>query len=81
MTHQTLDFGPIHLQREDQRSSVTVHAQWQQRRTCSATTNGALDPLGGEHLVGEMGGLWAHPVKFADGWYTVIHEADNMRRR
>lgn len=36
------------------------------------TTSGALEPVGAEHLVGEMGGVWAHPVKFLDGWYLSI---------
>jgi hypothetical protein len=29
--------------------------------------SGAIGPIGAEHLVGEMGGIWAHPVKVADG--------------
>ncbi|MBA3944389.1 MAG: amylo-alpha-1,6-glucosidase [Herpetosiphonaceae bacterium] len=72
MTHQTLDFGPIHLQREDREPAPYMLSG--HKAYVLATTNGALDPLGAEHLVGEMGGLWVHPVKFADGWYTVIHQ-------
>ncbi len=30
-------------------------------------TSGEMQPIGAEHLVGEMGGLWAHPIKVADG--------------
>lgn len=29
--------------------------------------SGVVAPIGAEHIVGEMGGCWAHPVKFADG--------------
>ncbi|GAB4195394.1 MAG: hypothetical protein OHK0022_12100 [Roseiflexaceae bacterium] len=37
---------------------------------------GEIGPIGAEHLVGEMGGLWAHPVKVADGLTLLLADAD-----
>jgi Bacterial alpha-L-rhamnosidase 6 hairpin glycosidase domain len=39
-------------------------------------TSGDMQPIGAEHLVGEMGGLWAHPIKVADGITLAIADAD-----
>jgi len=39
-------------------------------------TSGEMQPIGAEHLVGEMGGLWAHPIKVADGITLLILDAD-----
>lgn len=36
------------------------------------TVDGAFRPIGAEHLVGEMGGVWAHPLRCGDGWIAVI---------
>lgn len=38
--------------------------------------SGALGPIGIEHLVGEMGGIWAHPVKVADGFDVALRDPD-----
>src|SRR5687767_5481747 len=37
--------------------------------------SGAIDPIGVEHLIGEMGGIWAHPVKVADGFALAVRDA------
>lgn len=37
--------------------------------------SGAIGPIGAEHLAGEMGGIWAHPVKVADGLTLVLRDA------
>jgi hypothetical protein len=36
--------------------------------------SGAIAPIGAEHLVGEMGGIWAHPVKLADGLSLALRD-------
>ncbi len=36
---------------------------------------GEIGPIGAEHLVGEMGGLWVHPVKVADGLTVQLADA------
>ncbi|GAB4443750.1 MAG: hypothetical protein OHK0015_44270 [Chloroflexi bacterium OHK40] len=38
--------------------------------------SGAIRPIGVEHLVGEMGGIWAHPVKVADGFTVALLDQD-----
>ncbi|MFN8502650.1 MGH1-like glycoside hydrolase domain-containing protein [Kouleothrix sp.] len=35
---------------------------------------GGIQPIGAEHLAGEMGGIWAHPVKVADGLTLQVAE-------
>jgi hypothetical protein len=40
--------------------------------------SGAIGPIGAEHLVGEMGGIWAHPVKVADGFTVALHGPDGV---
>src|SRR6266508_5154143 len=42
-------------------------------------TTGDLQPIGAEHLVGEMGGLWAHPIKVADGMTLLITDSDGTQ--
>lgn len=37
--------------------------------------SGVIGPIGAEHLVGEMGGIWAHPVKVADGLTLALSDA------
>lgn len=36
--------------------------------------SGAISPIGVEHLVGEMGGIWAHPFKVADGFTLALRD-------
>ncbi len=38
--------------------------------------SGAIGPIGDEHLVGEMGGIWAHPMKLADGFSLSVRGPD-----
>jgi hypothetical protein len=38
--------------------------------------SGALAPVGAEHLMGEMGGIWAHPFKVADGLTVALLGAE-----
>jgi hypothetical protein len=42
-------------------------------------TTGDIQPIGAEHLVGEMGGFWAHPMKVADGMTLLITDADGTQ--
>lgn len=37
--------------------------------------SGELVPIGNEHLVGGMGGVWAHPFKVADGLTVTINDS------
>jgi hypothetical protein len=65
-------FGPIELTAADARPAPYFLSG--RKLYAIGTTNGALEPVGAEHLVGEMGGVWAHPVKFLDGWYLAIED-------
>lgn len=69
---QSLTFGSVALSTTDDRPAPYFLAG----RTMYAvgTTDGAFEPIGAEHVVGEMGGVWAHPVKFLDGWYLAIED-------
>lgn len=33
-----------------------------------------LSPIGREHLIGQMGGIWAHPARIADGLTVLISD-------
>ena len=37
-----------------------------------ASLGGQCVAYGDEHTVGKMGGLWAHPIRVADGWYILV---------
>ncbi|HEX6287816.1 MAG TPA: glycosyl hydrolase family 65 protein [Herpetosiphonaceae bacterium] len=71
-TQQSLRFGPVALEASDPRPAPYFLSG--RKLYAIGTTNGALEPVGAEHLVGEMGGVWAHPVKFLDGWYLSIQD-------
>lgn len=73
LTAQSLRFGPVALEAPDARPAPYFLAG--RKLYAIGTTNGALEPVGAEHLVGEMGGVWAHPVKFLNGWYLSIQDA------
>jgi hypothetical protein len=69
---QSLRFGPVALDaNETQPAAYFLSGR---KLYAIGTTSGALEPVGAEHLVGEMGGVWAHPVKFLDGWYLSIQD-------
>lgn len=73
-TQQSLRFGPVALDATDTKPAPYFLSG--RKLYAIGTTNGALEPVGAEHLVGEMGGVWAHPVKFLDGWYLSIQDAN-----
>lgn len=71
-TQQSLRFGSVTLEGRD--TEPAPYFLSGRKLYAIGTTNGALEPVGAEHLVGEMGGVWAHPVKFLDGWYLSIQD-------
>lgn len=40
-----------------------------------ASVGGRITAYGDEHTVGKMGGLWAHPLRVADGWQVYVDGA------
>lgn len=78
MYHQTLRFGTIAMERDDEEPTAYMLAG--RHMYVLGTADAAIRPIGAEHIVGEMGGFWAHPVRFADGWVVVVHEGDGVTR-
>lgn len=66
-------FGPVVLEAGDDRPAPYFVSG--RKLYAIGSTSGAIEPVGAEHLVGQMGGVWAHPVKFLDGWYPTIHDS------
>src|SRR5919199_3428485 len=72
MYHQALRFRSITLDRDDPHPAPYMLAG--RKMYVLGTVDGAFRPIGAEHLVGEMGGVWAHPVRFADGWFVNLYD-------
>ncbi|MCS7324972.1 MAG: hypothetical protein NZ532_06505 [Thermoflexales bacterium] len=71
---QRLDFAGLHLERthDDDRPYVIVG----RRAYAIGMMSGAPPRVGDEHLVGEMGGFWAHPIKALDAWGVRLNDDD-----
>ena len=76
--HQALRFGPVILERDDPEPAPYMLSG--RKMYVLGTTDAAFRPIGAEHLVGEMGGVWAQPVRFADGWFCTLHDQHGERR-
>ena len=44
------------------------------------TIGGAVCGFGDEHLVGRMGGAWAHPLRLLHGWSLTLRDAAGIRQ-
>ncbi len=78
ITHRQLIFGPHQLvsQEPDPGQAPVVIAG-----SCIyvlGAGSAEIRPIGDEHLVGEMGGVWAHPVRVADGVTITIRSAQGV---
>jgi hypothetical protein len=76
ISQRTLRFGPHTLLAADVGSDVVPVYLAGQKMYYVGMTTGDMQPIGAEHLVGEMGGLWAHPTKVADGLTLLIADPD-----
>lgn len=76
--HQALRFGDIFLERDDPEPAPYMLSG--RKMYVLGTVDGAFRPIGAEHLAGEMGGVWAHPVRFADGWFVSVHPEGGAAR-
>lgn len=65
-------FGPIVFGADDTRPAPYFVSG--RKLYAIGSTSGTIEPVGVEHLVGQMGGVWAHPVKFLNGWYPSIQD-------
>lgn len=79
ISQRTLRFGPYTLLAADAGRDVVPYFLAGQKMYYVGMTTGDLQPIGGEHLVGEMGGLWAHPIKVADGLTLLITEPNGTQ--
>jgi hypothetical protein len=79
ISQRTLRFGPHTLLAADPGSEVVPYFLAGRRMYFVGMTTGDIQPIGAEHLVGEMGGLWAHPMKVADGMTLLITDPDGSQ--
>jgi hypothetical protein len=79
ISQRTLRFGPHTLLAADAGRDVVPYFLAGRKMYSVGMTTGDLQPIGAEHLVGEMGGLWAHPIKVADGLTLLITEPDGTK--
>jgi hypothetical protein len=70
MTMQRLDIAGIHRVRETPASHPTYIAG--QRIYAIGSMGGGIIAVGDEHLVGAMGGVWAHPCRVLAGWQLSV---------
>ncbi len=81
MVAQSLQCGSVRLSSLDQQPTPYYLAG--RHLYAIGMTDGTFGPVGDEHLVGEMGGVWAHPIKFLDGWHLALlndtNEYETMR--
>jgi Bacterial alpha-L-rhamnosidase 6 hairpin glycosidase domain len=78
ISQRTLRFGPHTLLAADAGRDVVPYFLAGRKMYYVGMTTGDMQPIGGEHLVGEMGGLWAHPIKVADGLTLLISDPDGV---
>src|SRR5579859_2175871 len=76
IAQRTLRFGPYTIPAADADRDAVPYFLAGRKMYYVGITTGDLQPIGAEHLVGEMGGLWAHPIKVADGLTLLITDAD-----
>lgn len=69
---RTLRFGPHTVLARDPESTAVPYFLAGRKMYHVGMTTGTMQPIGAEHLVGEMGGMWAHPMKVADGLSVLL---------
>jgi hypothetical protein len=79
ISQRTLRFGAHTLLAADSGSDVVPYFLAGRKMYYVGMTTGDLQPIGAEHVVGEMGGLWAHPIKVADGLTLLITDQDGIQ--
>jgi hypothetical protein len=79
IAENNLVFGPHALRAAEADSEIAPYFLAGRKMYCVGMIGGGVQPIGAEHLVGEMGGLWAHPVKVADGLTFQIVDAAGVQ--
>ncbi|MCD6136603.1 hypothetical protein J7J63_07845 [Candidatus Bipolaricaulota bacterium] len=70
---QSLSFGDIQLEKTDEMSTLFFLSG--ERMYEIGAMSGDF-PAIGWHIDGEMGGVWAHPMKVLDGFYFEINDSE-----
>jgi len=68
---QTLSFGDIKLEKTDEMSTLFFLSGNKMYEIGGMSGD---FPAIGWHIDGEMGGVWAHPMKVLDGFYFEVDE-------
>ncbi|NOK62723.1 MAG: hypothetical protein GFH27_549293n32 [Chloroflexi bacterium AL-W] len=76
---RTLRFGPYTRDAQDIHNDTVPYFLAGRHMYHVGIVSGAIEPIGAEHLVGEMGGLWMHPVKVADGIQISICDSEGVQ--
>lgn len=76
MVQHSLQFGPHRLDGGDEPMPAAPYFLAGRKLYAVGKLSGAIEPIGAEHVVGEMGGVWAHPIKVADGIALGLADAD-----
>ncbi|HEU5014415.1 MAG TPA: amylo-alpha-1,6-glucosidase [Roseiflexaceae bacterium] len=79
ISQRTLRFGPYTISSADTNSDVVPYFLAGRNMYNVGMVTGDFQPIGAEHLVGEMGGIWAHPIKVADGLTLLISDSDGQQ--
>jgi|HigsolmetaAR201D_1030396.scaffolds.fasta_scaffold01691_6 hypothetical protein len=78
ISQRTLRFGKYTLLAADTQRDVVPYFLAGRKMYSVGMTSGDIQPIGAEHLVGEMGGLWAHPLKVADGLTILLSDQNGQ---
>ena len=76
LTQRSLDYGRHQLAARDQAQITAPYMLAGKKMYALGCADGSLGPIGVEHLVNEMGGIWAHPIKVAEGWQIRVRIGD-----
>jgi len=67
IANRQLIFGRHRIQGDPAHAGAAPYVLAGQQMYALGFGSGEIGPIGAEHLIGEMGGIWAHPCKVADG--------------
>lgn len=67
VVERRLQFGPYVVEADVPDGVAVPYFIAGRAMYCVGMSDGVLRPIGVEHVVGEMGGVWAHPIKVAEG--------------
>jgi hypothetical protein len=67
ITQRTLMFGTDQYTSSAPDAGVQPYVIAGRKLYVLGVASGALVPIGAEHLVGQMGGIWCHPMRVGDG--------------